>query len=157
EPRARPARTGSSTPPRRPRTAWTAPAARPTGRAGRPPIDRAPSCADVEARQAEAWEAPSRAGSCPQSSPVGASNWRAHGVVPAPRRRARGSPQCPPGASPVKNLPSVHGGSTMKRTLMLAAAVTALTGLLGIWNTDARAQQEPIVIKFSHVVTPDTP
>ncbi len=45
----------------------------------------------------------------------------------------------------------------MKRTLLVTAGLTALAALLGIWHADAHAQTEPIVIKFSHVVTPDTP
>jgi len=44
----------------------------------------------------------------------------------------------------------------MKRLLMVAATLMSLTGLLGTACGSAQAQQ-PIVIKFSHVVAPDTP
>lgn len=45
----------------------------------------------------------------------------------------------------------------MRRVVVGAALAVALATLLSVWRSGAVAAEEPIVIKFSHVVTPDAP
>jgi C4-dicarboxylate-binding protein DctP len=78
----------------------------------------------------------------------GNPQWR----TPPRRRKIRHRPG-PPRASPCFDRPDTEEEKTMKRRTLIAAAVSAA---LVLGAAPAFAQQ-PIVIKFSHVVAVDTP